>query len=414
MKTRKTSCAAAFAALVVTSVLACGPGTEITDNVCCTEFKVGATLDAKIASSAQGQVAAQAVADVAGIASAAVDDLTTACRSIAQDLDAPKDKADAAEKETDRRARLQAWCKLAVDAIGSVKASAGGTLAIEFAPPKCEASISAKANCQAKCSASGSCDIKAHPPTCTGGSLQIACKGECKAKAGAKLTCEGKCTGECKGSCTASGGVAVQCNGKCEGTCSADAQGNGSGVNAQGECAGFCKGTCTMKADAPAVSCDGSCNGECSASCTGTAQASVKCDGDCAVDYEPLSCQGGKLEGGCQVDAKCDGNCDASVKAKAQCTPPSVTIAFSGAADVQAAGKLQATLEANLPVVFAFGARLDGLKELAVQMSGNISAFADIKVACLPAIAASAASAGEDAGASFQATLDIGRAVGAN
>ena len=167
-----------FSALAMVPFLA---GCPVQDELCCSEFKVGASLDANISSSAQGAVTAQAVADVAGIAAAAVDDLTTACRSIAQDLDVAKDKADAAEKETDRRKKLDAWCTLAVQAIGSVKAVAGGSLTVSFEPPRCEASINAKANCQAKCSANGECNIKANPPRCTGGSLQIACKGTCKA-----------------------------------------------------------------------------------------------------------------------------------------------------------------------------------------------------------------------------------------
>lgn len=408
-KMRNVLGASVVGALALCWIPACDGG----DNpLCCSEFKVGATLGAEISETAQGQVAAQAVADVAGIASAAVDDLTTACRAIAQDLGAAKDKQDAAEAQTERRGRLGAWCTLAVEAIGTMKGRAGGELELVLEAPKCEASISAKASCQAKCSANGECNLKATPPRCSG-SLQIACKGECTAKAGATLTCEGKCNGQCKGSCTTSGGVSAQCNGTCEGTCSADAQGNGNGLNAQGECAGFCKGTCTMSAEAPAITCEGSCQGECSATCSGSADVAVKCDGECAVDYEPLSCKGGTLEGGCTVDAKCDGNCDASVKAKAQCTPPAVAIVFAASADVLAAGKLKATLEANLPLVFAFRARLDGMGEIVDKMSGNIGAFADIKAACLPVLAGASKNALADVDASFSATTDIAASVGA-
>jgi hypothetical protein len=408
MNKPKTMRAGLFTALALVPVLA-GCPTELSP--CCSEFKVGASLDATVASTAQAQVTAQAVADVAGIASAAVDDLTTACRAIAQDLSAAKADQDAAEKEPERRQKMKAWCSLAVSAIGSVKAAAGGSLQIAFEPPKCEASINAKANCQAKCSANGECNIKATPPKCTGGSLQIACTGTCKAKAGATLKCEGQCTGMCKGSCTTSGGAAVDCTGQCEGTCSADAQGNGNGLDAQGECAGFCKGTCTAKADAPAVTCDGSCQGECDADCTGTAEVAVKCDGDCDVDYEPISCEGGKLEGGCQVEAKCDASCDASVKAKAQCTPPAVAIVLEGSANVQAAGKLKATLEANLPLVFAIDARFSGMAEIVQSLNGNISAVTDIKLACIPAVAEAGGNALDDVRASGEVTLQITGAV---
>lgn len=375
--------------------------------VCCTEFKAGATVDAKIGGSAQAQVAAQAIADFSGIASAAVEDVTTACRSMAQELDAPQADQDAATAEKDKRRALNLWCAAAVKAVGTVKAKAGGTLKLDVAAPKCEASVSAKANCQASCSGSAKCDLKANPPKCTGGSLEVACKGECTAKAGATLSCTGKCTGSCKGSCTASGGVAVKCEGKCEGKCTADAQGNGNGLNADGKCTGFCNAKCTADAMAPAVECSGSCDGQCSASCTGTADVSVKCDGECKADYEPLKCTGGKLEGGCKVDAKCDANCDASVSAKAECTPPDVKVSFSGAADVQAAGKLQAVFEANLGVIYAFQARLEGMAKLTATVTGNAEVIVDVKAACIPAMLAAAADAVLDVQAAGAATLSV-------
>ena len=379
--------------------------------VCCTEYKAGATIDAKIGGSAKAQVAVQAVADFQGIASAAITDLTTACRSMAQQLDATKADLDAAEaagagKDPSEisRAQMNAYCSLAVKVIGTVKASAGGTLTLDVTPPQCQASVSAKANCQAKCDVSGKCDIKANPPKCTGGSLSVACKGECTAKAGATLKCEGKCSASCKGSCTAQGGV--QCSGKCEGTCKGAAQGGtGAGIKADGTCDGTCEGKCAVTA--PGVTCTGSCNGECGGSCTGTAEASVKCDGECKADFEPLKCEGGKLEGGCKVDAKCDGNCDASVSAKAECTPPSVKVTFTGAANIQAAGKLQAVFEANLGVVFAFQARLEGMAKLTGTITGNADAVVDIKAACIPAVIAAAVSAAADVQASASATGNI-------
>lgn len=391
----------ALAGLAVPMLGGCEEITEAQSAVCCTEFQVGATVNADIGGSAQSQVAAQALADFSGIASASVDDITTACRNIAQDLDASKAEQDAAEAQTDKREKLDAWCALAVSAIGSFKATAGATLTIDFQPPVCEASISAKANCQAKCSAEGSCDIKANPPTCEGGSLEVACKGECTAKAGATLKCEGTCSAECTGSCTASGGV--ECAGRCDGTCTASA--GGTGPQADGSCQGSCAGTCEVTA--PGATCSGSCKGECGGSCTGSAEASVKCDGDCQADYEPIKCSGGELKGGCEVDAKCDANCDASVKAKASCSPPSVKVAFTGAANAEAAAKLQGTFEANLGIILGFKARLEGMVDLAGTLSGNIEAVADVKAACIPAMIAAAATAGTDLTASVEASASI-------
>src|SRR5690606_39576005 len=81
---------------------------DLSNPLCCNEFKVGATINADIGGSAQSQVAAQAVADFAGIASAAVDDVTAACRSMAQDLGAAKADQDARSEE--RRVGKEGRC----------------------------------------------------------------------------------------------------------------------------------------------------------------------------------------------------------------------------------------------------------------------------------------------------------------
>lgn len=373
------------------------------DALCCDEFAVGADIDLEIGGSAESKVAVQAVADFAGIASAAIDDLTTACRSMAQDLDAPKADQEKAEQTTDRRGKMEAWCKLAVSAIGTVKGELNGTLTVHAEAPKCQASVSAKANCQAQCSGSASCDIKANPPKCTGGKLEISCSGSCEAEAGASVSCEGSCSGSCSGSCTAKGGV--ECAGKCEGTCSAKAGAEGNGLDAEGNCQGICEGTCEVTA--PGVTCAGSCNGQCEGKCEAKAGASVKCDGKCDGDFEPLKCEGGKLEGGCQVEASCDANCDASVSAKAECTPPSIGISFTGDYNVEAAGKLQATLKANLGVVLAFKSRLEGMASVGGTLATNVGAVVDIKAACIPPVLAAVGDAVADVGASVQATGSI-------
>lgn len=384
------------------------PGCSAADNpLCCTEFKPGATIDVSIGGDAQSLVAVQAVADVAGIASAAIDDLTTACRGIAQDLEAPMPDQATAAATTDRRALMDAWCSLAVKTIGTARTAIGGSLTLEATPPKCEASVSANADCQAKCSVDGKCDVHAHPPTCAGGSLEVSCKGTCKAKGTATLHCQGSCTAGCKGSCTAQGGIA--CAGTCDGTCEGAGGAGTSGVDANGKCMGTCKGTCS--ATAPGVECTGTCDGECGGSCTGSASASVKCDGDCMADYEPLQCKGGKLEGGCEVDAKCGANCSASVQAKAQCTPPSVKIAFQASANADLAAKLVATLEANLPIVYSLEARLAAMVDLVGALKDNLGAVADIKVSCIPVVASAGAQALADVQGAVTASGSVTKSV---
>jgi len=384
------------APLLMMGTLAVASGCGSDNPLCCSEddFQVGGTITLE----GEAGVALQAVADVAGIASASVDDLTTACRAIATDLGVAKADRDSAENIEDKRAKMQQYCTLAVNAIGDFKAQAGGSISVQIAAPKCSASVSAKADCQAKCSGSASCDIQANPPTCEGGKLEISCSGSCTAEGSATVSCTGSCSGSCQGECTAEGGV--DCEGDCEGTCMGT-------LNADGTCSGQCNGTC--KATAPGATCSGSCNGQCDAECQAQGDVAVKCDGSCDGDYEPLKCQGGELKGGCEASVECEGSCDASVQAKAECTPPSVEIVISGAADIQAAGKLKAVLEANLGLVASLEARLSGAVDVVGTLVANVNAdfLADIKAACIPVVISAVEGAGADFEASISATGSV-------
>jgi orotate phosphoribosyltransferase-like protein len=400
------------------------------DALCCNEFKAGGTIDAKISGSAQGQVLAQATADFTATAAAVVDDVTTACRNIAQDLDAPANDQTAAESKSVPREKMAAWCDLAVRMVTNVKA--GATITATFQAPKCEASVSAKANCQAKCDVSGKCDIKANPPKCEGGKLEVSCSGKCTAEGSASVKCTGGCSAECKGECTATGGV--ECSGTCSGSCEAtggvqcdgECQGTCEGTQSGGKCQGTCKGTCKVTAPGaacqgkctgtcsvtpPGVKCTGTCKGECTGSCEAQANAKVQCDGKCEGEFEPIKCTGGELKGGCQVDAKCDANCDASVKAKAECTPPEVKIAISGSTNAE---KIIATLEANLPLIFGVQARAKAIANVGGTISGNLSAVGDIKAACIPLMVGSAADAAQDVATTTQATAAVAGTVSTN
>jgi hypothetical protein len=400
MKTKRSLFMASLPLLALGAMMI--PGTacdEIADAqgaVCCTEFQVGGTISADIGGGVQGQLAAQAIADLAGVASVMVDDLGVACRNIAQDLDAPKADQEAADAKESKADKTKAWCELAVKQIGSFKGSA--TLTVDFQPPVCEVSASAAVGCSANCSVDASCDVKATPPTCEGGKMEVSCKGGCTAKAGASVKCEGKCTGSCSGACEAQGGV--ECKGKCEGTCKGEAQGGtGAGIQADGSCDGTCEGTCEVTA--PGVTCEGTCKGECSASCEGTAEASVKCDGECSGEVEPLKCTGGEFKAGCEVDAECSANCDASVKAKAECKPPSVTVVFTGTADAKIA-KLKATLEANIGAVASIEAKVKILGNVAGELKGNVGGLAEVKAACLIPLGVAIGGAVNDIGTSVQ------------
>jgi len=361
---------AALALPILTNGCGVDP-TNPTGDLCCTEFKVGADLSAvdfKVDASIKGQfsVLAQAGSDFSATATAMLDDVTNACAAIAVDLGADDAKQSAAAGTTDPAARVKAWCALAVAQLQAAGVAKGS---LNIQPPSfsCEADIQAKGSCQAKCDVSGKCDINATPPKCSGGKPPtLSCEGGCKAEvSGGSISCKGSCSAVAKGSCTAQGGV--ECSGKCEGTCEGS-------TDSGGNCQGKCKGTCSVTK--PGVACTGTFEGECTGECTAVGpSAKVECNGKCTgKPGTPIKCEGGKLEGGCQVDAKCDANCDASVSAKASCEvkPFSITAAGSANANVEAA---IATLQVNLPkLVLAVQARGEAILKISAGFTGASTA----------------------------------------
>ena len=412
--------AALMAAVTLPAVLAgCGDDPlNPAGGLCCTDFKVGADLsgaDFGVDASIKGQfnAFAQASADLSGAASGALDGVTGACKGLAQVGGANAN----AEEPADPSARVKFWCDLAVAKIqASFQASGGAKAALQLnvKPAECKASFKAEANCQASCSVDASCDVKAKPPTCEGGKLEVSCEGSCEAEAGASMACEGSCTGTCEGACTAEGGVSVDCEGKCEGTCEAGGSAGGDGIQADGSCKGKCNGTCTASATAPKVECKGQCKGSCSAKCEAKAGASVKCDGKCSGTAQPLSCKGGELKAQCQADANCSGNCKASASAKAECTPPQVDIKFAASAQGSASGEAALMVEAirlYLPeILLVFQARGQAFIDLSGKVVASGSATLDpgklgVKgTACLAAIVPVLAQAGTNVKAAVEAS----------
>jgi hypothetical protein len=409
---------ALMGAIITTVIVGCGDDPlNPTGDLCCTEFKVGADLTGAkfgVDASIQGQfeVLAQGAADFSATATGMLDDVTNACRGIAVDLGATTAEADAADGDTNAQTRVGKWCQLAVAKL-QASGVASGSLTIEPPSIKCEASIDAKANCQAKCSGSAECDVKANPPQCTGGTLKVECSGKCSATAEApSFSCKGKCTAVAKGSCTAQGGV--DCQGKCDGTCSGS-------TDSGGNCNGSCQGTCAVTK--PGVACNGTFEGECTGSCEASpGSAKVECSGKCDVEATPLKCEGGKLEGGCKVEAKCDANCDASVNAKASCDVKPFSIKASGSATGQIEAAI-ATLKVNLPkLLIAVKARGEAMGSIAANFTGKGTAdiVADpgklgVKgTACALQIVSVLGSAAGNAKASIEAGASVTGQVGLN
>lgn len=422
-KKNRFSALFALAAVAAVPVLTngCSAAEDIAGSACCTDFKVGADLsgvDFGVDASIKGQfsVLAQAASDFGVTGQAMLDDVTAACKGIAQDLGAKKEDQDAADALTDGQARATQWCTLAV---ASLQASGAVSGSLDIEPPqfKCEASIDAKANCEAKCDVSGSCDVKANMKCSGGKPPTIQCEGSCKGEANASIQCKGKCDVTAKGSCTAQGGV--ECQGKCDGTCKGSAEGGtGTGIKADGTCDGTCEGTCEVTK--PGVKCEGTFDGECNGTCSASGDVKVECNGKCEVgEGEPIKCEGG-VEGGCDVDAKCSGQCDASVNAKANCTVQPFSIKAKGSADFKLEAAI-ATLKLNLPkLIIAVKARGEAMGKVAASFTGDaaVDLVADpgklgVKgVACIGAIGPVLVKAAGNAKTSIEAGVKVTGQIG--
>lgn len=290
------------------------------------------------ASTAQYLTAVAAAGDLTAAARRSFDEVVTACQNLAFDLDTPKEEL-ARARDVQGHDAASAWCDLAIAGMTS-RIRAQGRLVVTFTPPRCTTSVATKANCRARCAPVGPCDIKASPLRCEGGNLRVSCRGTCSAPGGAEVACEGACEGTCQGTCASPSGV--PCNGTCEGTCETSP---GGGIRTDGTCQGICKGTCSSVA--AGATCNGTCVGSCRGACKSTGTVAAQCDGTCDGPAQALSCEGGKLEGGCAVDPKCDANCDASVTSKAECSPSEVSIQAPDGIPT----KYLASLKANLPAL---------------------------------------------------------------
>ena len=430
--------ALAFAGFTIASLTAgCSgkdnPLASATDGLCCKSFQVGADMsgaDFGLEGDIKGQFKAfaQASSDLSVVANGALLDVAVACENIARDMGADPADEDKAAAKTGADA-VTAWCDLATAQI-KAKFSATGelkaTLAVEFTPPVCTASVSAAASCSGGCSAKAECDASATPPMCTGGKLTVECSGSCEGEAKASVSCTGSCSGKCEGSCTASADVAVDCTGKCDGTCTVDGKANGaSGVQADGTCMGKCQGKCTPPTGTASAMCAGTCEGKCDAKCDAQAGVKFTCDGKCTGDFEAPKCEGGKLELMCDVDADCKANCEASASAKAECKPPELTITAKASGTVTADAQAQidagiASLKANLPNLLvvlkargeAFTAGIEGTVKAGGKLTANIGDLSGEAVFCLPPIVAAAADASSDFGAAFTASGKVVASVG--
>ena len=358
------------------------------------EFKLDAPTGAKL------KAATAAAIDLKGFSDQIDADLKAGCGPIAKDLGQPGDFKDG-----------KSACDAAVKGIGDFKAKLGASakIALVMKPPHCQADLNVYADCAGKCDASlsgGKAKVECEPGKLSG-SCSASCEGSCTVDAGAK--CDGTCSGTCDA--TVSGSCSGTCNGKCDGkdskaACAGKCDGKCEGGKVSGTCSGKCGGECKLKAQAK---CEGTCNGKCS------------------VEMKEPKCTGEVVPP--KMSADCKAHCDASVSAKAECTPAQVGIVITGAADAKAAEAFKGTLEKNLPLVLkvAIGqaerapkvaangkAVVQGGLDTIVSVSGKGGVSAATTGAQLTACLADTFKGAVSAAASIQANVSVSASVSAS
>lgn len=332
------------------SVMACGTAPEPTTTLC-NEFRVGADLTSEkfgvTGLSARPYAAlAQAVSDIAGVASGMLRDVGGACQSMALELGASADDARLKDKIEPERSGV--WCEIAADRFERVRSrldDAHFTLRVD--PPICAPAISDLENCEQSCKADPSC-------------VEAAANDRCPTESR-----QGLCTGTCTGTCVFSEDAPGECKGTCEGLCY--------GTCGEGKDADDCSTGCT---------CSKSCDGVCTAGCKlddGGARCDALCVGGCSEPLVGQSCATDLAAPRCEGDADCQNSCKASAAARAVCGQGSLVVVVDEKflADAETA-RLVGALERNLPPIFLAArgrakALADGASDL-IDGAGHILA----------------------------------------
>lgn len=370
----------------------CDQLTQAQATVCCTEFKIGADLSAadwQIEGEGKAEFAAfmQATADFAGTATAVVNDVGAACQAIAVDLGAPAGKVTT----TNQADRTTAWCD---EAAAQISSRLGGKLVVVAQAPSCSFNANVQASCEAKCTAQASCEASL-------GDIKARCEP-------GKLS--GKCSGKCEGTCEGSANVAVSCKGVCEGTCEGKCEGACSKMGAGGDCRGACDGTC-----------DGECRGSCKLDASASGECQADCTGSCSVDFVAPKCKAELTppSAECQGSASCSGSCKANASARVDCTEPSIEIAYTGANSAEINLAL-ASLRLNLPKILVnfegkgkyLVLNATALAETTADLVANAEQLSARAGLCAIPAGQALKTAGENLGASFQASGKVLASVG--
>jgi hypothetical protein len=294
------------------------------------------------------------------------DEVSAACRRLAQDLGA--NEKDVLPKQEGPGKAAEAACATAAKTLTKVKRKLGpdASVDVKVEPPFCEVPLDDVVECSADCDG----DIKQEElkADCEGGKVTGKCKGKCEGACTVKSDpkCAGSCSGSCEGKCDS------DINGRCEGKC----QGKCDGKESKGNCEGVCEGKCTGKVKA---SCSGKCEGACSGECetTGRAECPGKCATGCSVALAEPKCSGNVRVP--DTTNECKASCRAKLNAELSCRPATVVVKVTNAKSADNASKLTRALEASLPALAKVNLRMDA--ELVEVTASVHSALEDMRKA---------------------------------
>lgn len=328
----------------------------------------------------------QAAGSFNALGEAMVKDVSEACINIAKAA-GRSDTAWAGKTGADLVTAACTEASAGVDA--AFKAAGSLSINILIEGGRCEASLDAAAECNAQCDLTGKCTPAQLEAKCEPGKLAFQCaaecSGSCEADVNATVACQGSCSAICQGDCAGSCAVMQgnKCNGRCEGTCN-----------------GTCSGECVLEANAK-VQCGGTCRGDCTGAITAP------------------HCEGKFVPPECMVDADCSANCNASVQAKAECTPPSVDYEITGGVATGELTALVNVLKTELPRLLVNvkdrgPAIVDSIGAVKASADGVIDAAGTSGKAfvCATAAASLAVDASVNVQASFTASASVSASAG--
>jgi hypothetical protein len=321
-------------------------------------------------------------------------DAVEACREMGKDLGMTDAELTVADDASDPGAKIKGVCaKVAAKIKLTIEETvpADAQLTFTYTPAKCTVDAMAQVMCTKTCEQK---EVTETDIVCKPGKLSFSCGASCTGSCTGSCTaqCTGTCSADCMGECDAeiTGTCMGMCQGQCDGTCSA--------MGADGRCMGTCSGTCSGKCMGMAkAKCSGTCKGQCMGTCSGSCMGSCmgSCNAMCSGAAEPPKCEEVEVK---KTKTDCTSTCDASARASAMCTAPSVVLEF--ATNLQSNAQLKVKLDGlvtalrkGLPrflkayfkakdvVEGSAKAYLDALVTVAGEVKGNVKAAACVGVA---------------------------------